>query len=735
MFHHEDELTRRRQRIPQAETAVLTTVNSDTRGTMPSADMDPEQEYAEVAGPEERMPHSTTTTTTGSPGTLSSHRRLTRLYKILSILLALSAVILKPTSHDRKTRTLSSPPPPLVHASPHQSQSSKLLNDRNQNHPIRGGLLSTWFSLTPTSTTSTTSTPPTPSFPFHLLLMQKKKNAVTRNADSNERDSTNRHKDRIKSFCLYLVSRYIDTDAFNNNHSTSTLDRLEYLVEKICSSTWRVISVMNLVLLSAYWIRGSMAHFFLGNSNNQQNHVLFSTVAQQQFLSFLCYKILLVGAVLEPAHSGEWLLLVVWYTLLGIVRSLTQLAIHRLEQTAQQLGQLTPSTSASVGRLLLAILFFIILMAAVCAGIVLRTHNGSNHHSTPETESSWTNFLVLVADCWILGLDVMTHWLRYVSQIITQQHEDDDEDDENNNVDAIDTIHVLENESALYARSSPGSFMSRKLHILENMAFVLTTVKNISSLAHFTHLWKIHGFQWTVLDGALGLHVHHALSTLAQSFAQRRRLSLIGERLNSLESPSSMEIRKSVAAGDVCCVCLGSLGQFDEIKKVRCGHLYHSACLRQVVERARSLEATKCPMCRGSIVDGSQESIEDRGQQLQTQQQNQVQAEEPQEQALFRFSTEGVIPPWLPFPSYAFEIVRRHPPPPPEPPRPSSFRRVLVILGFISMSQEEETTALTQLTEMFPQHDRNDLLRELRRRGSPEIVAELVLSGRLEAAD
>jgi hypothetical protein len=150
------------------------------------------------------------------------------------------------------------------------------------------------------------------------------------------------------------------------------------------------------------------------------------------------------------------------------------------------------------------------------------------------------------------------------------------------------------------------------------------------------------------------------------------------------------------------------------------------------------------------------------------------------ERALFRFSTEGILPVWLPVPAFSFEVVRRPPFPqeqqqtpvqqvqPAEvhpgdeegahadigeqalnPPfdqenellarrqaqeqeqagEPSFLRRLLVLAGAIPMSPEEEARALGQLVDMFPQYDRSDLLRELRDRGSAEAVAEAILMG------
>jgi hypothetical protein len=146
------------------------------------------------------------------------------------------------------------------------------------------------------------------------------------------------------------------------------------------------------------------------------------------------------------------------------------------------------------------------------------------------------------------------------------------------------------------------------------------------------------------------------------------------------------------------------------------------------------------------------------------------------DRALFRFSTEHLLPAWLPVPAFSFEVVRRSPlrggaleTPPTQPEQadghspaqqsneqrqeedaappgnetdrnieileanandqPSFIRRFLVMAGVVPMSAEEESRTIEQLVDMFPQYDRSDLLRELRQRGSAEAVAESILLG------
>jgi hypothetical protein len=258
--------------------------------------------------------------------------------------------------------------------------------------------------------------------------------------------------------------------------------------------------------------------------------------------------------------------------------------------------------------------------------------------------------------------------------------------------------------------------------------------------------------QFTLIDGVLALHLHSALSAAGKKIAERRNLNRIARDLDAMfEDATEMELAKST---DVfCCICLGTMST-GSVKKVGCGHLYHTHCLREVVERARSMEAAKCPLCRASVLSGEPPerptADEDNGG-------NGNNNGGGGEHALFRFSTEGILPAWLPLPAFSFEVVRRPPAETttnnnstnnaenaggdaprggadapqaaPAAPQPSFFRRLMMLAGMVPMSAEEEAAALEQLVDMFPQYDRADLLRELRSRGSPEGVVEAVLVG------
>jgi hypothetical protein len=349
---------------------------------------------------------------------------------------------------------------------------------------------------------------------------------------------------------------------------------------------------------------------------------------------------------------------------------------------------------------------------------------------------------------------------------------------------------------------------ARRLSILDSAMFGLELICHLLTVAHFCHIWSLHGVQFTLIDGVLALHLHSAVSTVCKKIAQRRNVHSIARDLQGyFPNATDEELRKASAAGDVCCICLGTMSTGGHVKKVRCGHLYHTHCLREVVERAQSIHSAKCPLCRATLMESSNASSTtvNSGNRQRNMPGGNLPAFSPEggagtnggggggvapaggERALFRFSTEGILPIWLPVPAFSFEVVRRPPigaqvlqlgqqPPQQVPPNvpgaiqpngedegpaagagdlplnrgldgedqdpparpvqeqeqaeePSFLRRLLVLAGAIPMSAEEEARALAQLVDMFPQYDRSDLLRELRDRGSAEAVAEAILMG------
>ena len=598
------------------------------------------------------------------------------------------------------------------------------------------------------------------------------------------------------------------------------------IIDKILTSTPRLLAIANFLLAMTYLVHSFVAAWFLGPYQQSSAHGLVvdwstSTGPREKMGGFLVFKLLLISAVVAP-DTLDLLILLTWYTLLTCLRSLDHLA----HATTTHLSYLGHPPRPGVVHLLSLVLVCNILAAASCVALF---------HA-----AGWGMVLLLTCDCALLAADVLSHILKHFLCVLEDLHSQTIQSLEGRQLDlhtrmqiinenpfhsgdpgeddveaeqqaftrargAIDTEEI-ENHENDFETEQPRNMSSyevqqesrrldrrmevlelahnRRLSIMDSAMFALELLCHLLTVAHFSHIWTLHGVQFTLIDGVLALHLHSAISGAFKKIAQRRNVHSIVRDLHGLfPNASDQELQKASLAGDVCCICLGTMSTGGHVKKVHCGHLYHTHCLREVVERAQSIKDAKCPLCRASVLDGRRDESRTPPQPQPPQPPVGEQAQQAPppppvagERALFRFSTEGIFPMWVPIPAFSFEVVRRplaHLPPTPAPipplqeqqtlqrvqldepipldanerindrelipqqeegvpdnvAQPSFLRRLLVLAGAIPMSPEEEAQALAQLVDMFPQYDRSDLLRELRERGSSEAVAEAVLMG------
>jgi hypothetical protein len=667
-------------------------------------------------------------------------------------------------------------------------------------------------------------------------------------------DSSSPSNTQLKDGTFWML-HWLDPNILRPDQDTFT-----GLIDKVLTSTVRLLLIANWLMALTVLLHTAVADWFLGSSDDtagndrsrrggnvvrardavaavanprrippavppvvpdQQQWTSAAAGGRERMGGFLVFKLLLISAVVAP-DTLDLLILLSWYTVLSFLRSLAALCAQQTD-LARTLGQ-TPA--AGVWKLLVTVLGMDLTAATVCVALFHGAGLGM--------------VLLLTCDCALLAVDVITHILRHFQLAwevqhaeriglledeqteLHQRHRDNrlrgDTTESDDQTTTEEMSRELDRQMELLEQQH-----ARKTSIVESTVFGLQLFTDLLTVAHFMHIWTLHGVQFTLIDGVLVLHLHSALSSASKKIAERRNMNRIARDMDGMfEDASELDLRKAAESGDVCCICLGTMCYFhtrnsnfnNNVKKVACGHLYHTVCLREVVERARSMEEAKCPLCRSYVVSGRHRERGNSRRDINNGTQVRPVAADPGaagldhdgnfaanfrdptndlienreanvgrnddaaviggagEQALFRFSTEGMFPAWIPLPAFSFEVVRRpamtaaavdaeangaratetdtnngarnaddtaqvnnnandneRRDAAPHNQQQSLLRRLLLLAGAIPMSPAEERAAMDQLVDMFPQYNRQDLLRALRERGSSEAVAEAILLG------
>jgi len=493
---------------------------------------------------------------------------------------------------------------------------------------------------------------------------------------------------------------------------TPTLHTATFVIDKVITSIPRLVVMTNFFISMTFLLHSLIVDWFLGPRREAGAKILI-------------FKLMLVRAIAPPDNTLSFLLMVTWYTLISFFRSLVQHCANTTQHTLQS-GQ---PPKAGVWQLLTAVLICNTITAAGC--VALFHQAGANV------------VLLLTCECLLLAFEIIANLLMHAGQELDEQHAL-----RVARVEAARRPNVEQQVEVMEQRQV------KRISFLEHTIFLFQLCRHLLNIVHYLHLWGIYGLRWSLIDGVLALNLQSSIAAASKKIAERRNLNRIAREMDDIfEDATELDLQKANATGDVCCICLGNMS-CGNVKKLGCGHLYHTQCLREVVERARSIEDTKCPLCRSSIQmeavppeAANNPSAQGDGapQDRQQQEQGRTANPAPGDLALFRFSTDNILPTWIPLPSFSFEIVRR-----PSAARNNAadenandnangnagrnrqrsfFRHLLVIAGIVPMTPEEEAETLEQLVDMFPQYDRADLRRALQARGSAEAVTESIFAG------
>ncbi|KAH9389022.1 hypothetical protein TYRP_008374 [Tyrophagus putrescentiae] len=326
----------------------------------------------------------------------------------------------------------------------------------------------------------------------------------------------------------------IINDLFQNQHFLRLYDVGYIMVhEPLC--VWTLINMGYCLLI----LLGKVIQKLIFGDLRASEHQLL----RDKFWNFLIYKFIFVFSVINVQYMDELVLWCAWFSVLGFMLVLTYLCKERFNYLT-----FSPAVSKWVHVRLLTLLLLIIssTIPLFIVGIIVGMH---------------TNFSIgafLISECTLLFLRTIYCVILYM-------------------------IHLwdISRESIWEKRASITYYIELTFDLL---------ILSIEFCHHF------HMLFW----GNIILSV----STLVIVFQLRALFNDINRRIkkhkNYLQVLNLMEENFSVASDDElarnnddCAICWD---QMKAARKLPCGHLFHTTCLRSWLE-----QDTSCPTCRHSL--------------------------------------------------------------------------------------------------------------------------------------
>ena len=300
-------------------------------------------------------------------------------------------------------------------------------------------------------------------------------------------------------------------------------------------------SVSALMLLSLV-----LKHVFLGNLS-----VIETQNATEKAISWLLLKVVQLAALEAEPDALELLVWAVWFAALGVLSVFLGLARDRFERLSA-----APSTTRRQHARTLSLLLVLLLAEAACARFVLRVFSGAGA----------VTLCLLLHDTLTLGVSTLLLAVRY-------------------------SAHLYE--VALFREDGTLPSGERRRSVLFCVDFAAETCTDLLSLVHSVMLFWLHGLSLSLVDSILLLHLRALTLGLMQRASRFVGFVVVSRDLQRMYAEVPAE--ELAARQEDCAICREKL---DKAKRLPCGHLFHSACLRGWLEIR-----TQCPCCRAPLAD------------------------------------------------------------------------------------------------------------------------------------
>ncbi|KAG0214033.1 hypothetical protein BGX28_002899 [Mortierella sp. GBA30] len=343
-------------------------------------------------------------------------------------------------------------------------------------------------------------------------------------------------------FQAMLAERYLKF----RTPSPAVLLQLQVILSYLQNEKLCVLVFTNMAFCMAFLAGRLFLRTFFGDLRVIERQHMYDRA-----LNFLLFKVVFVGAILEPRWE-ELLIWTAWFTILGFLRVFSMLCRDRFEYLT-----VSPSIPIRVHVKILTMLSLILVSNIAWFVLCISVFRSM--------------LLLLSFECFTLFLDTIQTLVKYI-------------------------IHLGD-------LSRQGPCESRRA-VQYYTEFVTDTMILVTTLGHYLHIMYLHGISFTLIDAVLFLNMRSVFNNLRKKLSSHQAYRQALCNMQALY-PSATESELADYSDD-CAICRDSM---TSAKVLPCGHIFHLFCIRSWLEHHSS-----CPTCRRSLVsqsgsnDGTDES-------------------------------------------------------------------------------------------------------------------------------
>ncbi|EFJ45639.1 hypothetical protein VOLCADRAFT_94007 [Volvox carteri f. nagariensis] len=324
-----------------------------------------------------------------------------------------------------------------------------------------------------------------------------------------------------------------------------------------------------------------------------------------RLIKYAVFKMVFLGSIIspDPRDFAVWL---AWFAVVGYLRVFLGAAKDRLES-------LMSSPGAQLGRHArgVCLLLLVLLCNGLAFAMVMKLLAGQ----------SLARLLLCAFDSAVVTIEGLKTLLRYVVNMVDRYQSMSGFNAAAAaaavaGAGAAPPAAVGDNDEDLPTAAAAAAVMNTagggggwdlgwpgKGNFLYHAELVADVLVHAVTLAHYLHVWVMHGLSFHFIDAMLFLDMRTVLLSLLRRLRSHLSYRAATQRLNTTfrdVHPSALVAAGGGATID-CTICM------DEIvhvaKQLPCGHVFHLSCLRAWLQQSGS-ESFTCPNCRKPILVG-----------------------------------------------------------------------------------------------------------------------------------